>query len=373
MTNKNLKIILLFFCVCFVIPNAFSQWRYPNAENIKDDIIITYEVTYDNELSEKQKQSTRFIKEFVVIFNNEKLLEKRFTNNIKLETSLLLDYNKELGYSCVKQGEVKQAVVSKFKQPFKKVTLLEGEEEQIIGFSCQVHTAKIKGKLRKIYTTKNLGLRFVKQFNAEGFLLKYSANDKYLGVYTVTAKTIFYTKVPDSTYDLKGFQIKTSEEQKEYSNEMASKREKNKEKSIENLGEQAPSFIVRSTRGKKFKSKDLLGKVVVLNFWFTTCGPCKKEIPQLNELKKRYNGKDVEFIAIALDQEYKIDKFVKQNPFTYNIIEDGRWLASKFDISLYPTNIIIDKEGNYQFFKTGYKKDITEAMSFKIDMLLEIN
>ena len=371
MTNKYFKITLLIFCIGFVIPNAFSQWKYPTAKNIKNDIIITYEVKYENELSEKQKKSTSFIKEFVVIFNKDKLIEKRFTNYVKIETALLCDYKKELAYSLIKQGDIKKATVSKFKEPWKKVTLLDGEEEEIIGFPCQVSTAKIKGKQRKIYTTKALGLRFIKQFNTEGFLLKYSANNKYLGVYTVTAKKIFYTKVPEETYSLKGFKISTKEEQKEYRNEIADKREKNKEKAIENIGELAPKFTARSIYGKKFKSKDLLNKVVVLNFWFTSCGPCKKEIPQLNELKKQFKDKDVEFIAIALDQEYKIDKFVKQYPFKYNIIEDGRWLASKFDITLYPTNIIIDQEGRYQFFKSGYKKDITQAMAFKINKLLE--
>ena len=371
MKKRILKVSLLIICFVFIMPSAFSQWKYPNVSAIKDDIIITYDVVYDNELSEKQKQSSAFKKEIVVIFNGDKLVEKNFSNNISLEIFTILDYNKELAYNCMKSEQRKEAIESKFKNPIKEVTLVEGKVEDIIGFPCQVSTTKIKGKIREIYTTKKFGLKFVKQFNTEGFLLKYSTNDKYLGPYTATAKKIFYTKLPENTYSLEGFKIKTEEEQKEYSNHMASIREENKEKIVEKIGEESPSFSVRSIRGKKFKSEDLIGKVVVLNFWFTTCPPCKKEIPQLNELRNHYKEKDVEFIAIALDLEYKIDKFRRENPFFYNVVEDGRWLASKFEVSLYPTNIIIDKQGVIQFYKTGYKSDITEAMTFEIDKLLQ--
>lgn len=366
-----LKVVPFLVLNFFATHNTFSQWRYPNHTNIKNDIIITYDVKYDRDLSEKEKQSSRFKKEIVVVFNGSNLSEKTFSNNLSSETYFIFDYEKELSYSCMRSGKSKNAVVSKFKNPIRKVEKQVGKLAQIIGVPCEVYTTKIKGETREIYTTKKFGLKYVKYFMAEGFLLKYSSNDKYLGPYTVTAKNIIYTnKVLESNYSLEGVIVRSAEEQKEYTDRKASLSNQNKEKAIEKTGKPSPSFTVRSIRGKKFKTKELKGKVLVLNFWFTTCSPCKKEIPQLNKLKARFKEQEVEFIAIGLDLEYKIGEFIKMYPFVYDIVEDGRWLASKFDISLYPTNVIIDQKGVIQFYKSGYKSDLFKAMSYKIDKLI---
>ena len=127
------------------------------------------------------------------------------------------------------------------------------------------------------------------------------------------------------------------------------------EKGLKNIGKTSHNFSAKSMKGKKIKSKDLIGKVVVLNFWFINCPPCLKEIPLLNDLKKKYKDKNVEFIAVALDSESKIYNFLKHTPFNYNQITDGKWMATKFDISRYPTNLIIDKKGIVQLFKTSFR------------------
>lgn len=369
MQSKISKIGLLL--VLLMTMNSFSQWRYPNAKDIKNDVIITYEVKYDRELPEKMKQHPAYKKEIVVIFNKDKLLEKSFSNRVDVQYSMLLDYEKETSYQLTSYSTKKEGTKSEFKNPWKQTTLQEGKEITFLGFPCQVSTVKIKGKKRKIYTTKKIGLRFIKQFNTEGFLLKYTTNDKYFGPYTVTAKKIFYNKVPESTYSIAGYTIKTKEEQKKYLSERKEKTNAVRENAVEKIGELAPTYSVRSLKGNKFRSKKMTGKIVVFNFWFTTCGPCKKEIPDLNKLKEKFTGKDVEFIAVGLDAEYKIAKFLRKHPFKYDIVEDGRWIAEKFDVKLYPSNIIIDKEGKIQFYKIGYKKDITEAMSYKIENLLK--
>ncbi|WP_303317268.1 TlpA disulfide reductase family protein [Flavivirga abyssicola] len=367
------QIVLKFYVLLIGLfcPTIHAQWKYANANNIVNDVIITYDVKYHQELTEKQKKSIYYKKEIVVIFNKNKLVEKSFSNRVDIQTSYHFDYNKQLAYSCLVSGKTKNAVVKKFKEPVKNVSIQDGKTKMLLEIPCQVYTANIKGKTEEILTTKKFGLKYVKQFKAEGFLLKYTSNDKRFGPYTVTAKSIFYKKLPQITYSLKGFKIRTPEEHKTYIESSKERYNKNKEKNIEFLGKKAPNYSFRSIRGRSFKSKNLLGKVVVLNFWFTTCPPCKKEIPELNELKEKFKDKEVEFIAVALDLEYKLDEFLRNTPFEYNIIEDGRWVANKFDITSYPTNIIIDKKGVYQFIKTGYKSDITKAMSYKIEQFLK--
>ncbi len=120
------------------------------------------------------------------------------------------------------------------------------------------------------------------------------------------------------------------------------------------IGEKIATFNERDMKGVKHNLKEMGGKVVVLNFWFVGCPPCRQEIPQLNEVVEAYkNNNDVVFIAVALDEKYDIEEFLKTTPFNYHIIDRGRYIANKYDITSYPTHVILDKEGKVIFHTTG--------------------
>ncbi|RWU10253.1 TlpA family protein disulfide reductase [Pedobacter chitinilyticus] len=106
--------------------------------------------------------------------------------------------------------------------------------------------------------------------------------------------------------------------------------------------------------GVKFDFKADTGKVVVFNFWFINCPPCKKEIPELNELVEKYKqNKDVVFIAIALDDTYALKDFLRAMPFKYNIVGDGRYYAQKYGVKSFPTHVIVGKDGLIRFSTVG--------------------
>jgi thiol-disulfide isomerase/thioredoxin len=135
-------------------------------------------------------------------------------------------------------------------------------------------------------------------------------------------------------------------------------------------GEKIASFTARDINGNKIKLKDLEGKVVVLNFWFIGCPPCRKEIPELNEIALNYAGDaNVVFIAVALDGKDDIEQFIKTNPFGYHIIDDGRSYANIYGIHLYPTNVILDKEGKVRFHASGYTVNTPYWIKKTIDEL----
>lgn len=120
-------------------------------------------------------------------------------------------------------------------------------------------------------------------------------------------------------------------------------------------GEGITSFNAHDINGNKIKLKELAGKVVVLNFWFIGCPPCRMEIPELNKIALQYaNNPNIVFVAIALDYKSDIKKFLKDNPFEYHIVDDGRMYADLYKIRSYPTNIILDKEGKVRFHTSGY-------------------
>ena len=136
-------------------------------------------------------------------------------------------------------------------------------------------------------------------------------------------------------------------------------------------GQKLDLFNVRDINGNKVDLKKASGKVIVLNFWFIGCPPCRQEIPELNKIALEYAANpNVVFVAVCLDQDYQIFDFLKTSPFSYHIVDRGQYYAEQFKINLYPTNVVLDKEGKVRFHSSGYtlgtpywiKKTIDEAL-----------
>jgi thiol-disulfide isomerase/thioredoxin len=120
-------------------------------------------------------------------------------------------------------------------------------------------------------------------------------------------------------------------------------------------GKKFDAFSATDMDGKLVDTKQLKGKVMVINFWFTTCPPCKQERPYLNKIVDDYKSDtNVVFIAIALDQKPQLETYLKDNEFKYNVIPDGKRLANSYDINGYPTQVIVDKEGKIAFHTLSY-------------------
>jgi peroxiredoxin len=124
--------------------------------------------------------------------------------------------------------------------------------------------------------------------------------------------------------------------------------------------------------GNKLDYKDVEGKIVVLNFWFINCPPCRMEIPDLNELVAEFKSKEnVVFVGIALDDKAALKNFLKTSPFDYAIIDNGRYIASTYGVKSFPTHAIIDTKGKVYFHTAGLamhtvwwlKKSIKELLA----------
>ncbi|PZR22374.1 MAG: hypothetical protein DI535_26340 [Citrobacter freundii] len=120
-------------------------------------------------------------------------------------------------------------------------------------------------------------------------------------------------------------------------------------------GRKAMSFNARDLNGINYKLKDLQGKIVVLNFWFIGCLPCRQEMPELNKLADEYkDSTNIVFLAIALDEKTQVQSFLQKSPFHYNVISDGQYIASMYGINSFPTHVVLDKAGKVLFHTTGY-------------------
>jgi len=134
------------------------------------------------------------------------------------------------------------------------------------------------------------------------------------------------------------------------------------------INKPAPKLEASDINGKNVALSKLKGKVVVLNFWFTSCPPCKAEIPVLNTLVSRYKGSDVVFLSVTFDNAKDVKTFLKSHPFLYRTISGADKICNDFKIVAYPTHFVIDKRGYVRFMKLGGENISTELIK-NIDAL----
>jgi peroxiredoxin len=157
----------------------------------------------------------------------------------------------------------------------------------------------------------------------------------------------------DKDKSVKAFVLrKATEEEKAMMLKMQSGMGMDQEKSAF-IGTEAFDFTLEDMKGKKIKLSQLKGKVVVLNFWFVECKPCVMEIPELNELVNEFKGKEVIFLAIAINKKDQLKKFLKNTDFKYKVLPNGQFVSDSFGIKGFPTNLIIDQNGIIQYLSKG--------------------
>jgi peroxiredoxin len=128
-------------------------------------------------------------------------------------------------------------------------------------------------------------------------------------------------------------------------------------------GTKAPNFTVPTIDGKTYTLSSAFkqpGKVVVLDIWATWCPPCRAEIPQLVALQKKLQGKQVEFVGVAIDDEKNtVAEFAKANHTNYTVGHDpgAAKLRSLYTVRGVPATYVIDRRGVIRFAHSGFPRD----------------
>ena len=133
------------------------------------------------------------------------------------------------------------------------------------------------------------------------------------------------------------------------------------------IDKKIPSFKLNDLSGKTINSASLRGKVVVMNFYFTTCHPCLQEMPDLNKLEEKYQNKNVVFLAFALENSAQLKSFLKKNKFLYTQIPNGeKYTKASFRIDMWPTHIVADQNGVIKYFSQGLDPKTINNLDTKI-------
>lgn len=121
------------------------------------------------------------------------------------------------------------------------------------------------------------------------------------------------------------------------------------------VGDQAPDFELEASDGKTYKLSDFREKIVVLDFWAMWCGPCKKKMPKIQDLKDKYGKKDVEVISILAmnaGAEEKAKGYFAEKGYSLKLLYGTDALTKDYNLKFLPTVTVIDKNGKVLYHST---------------------
>lgn len=134
-------------------------------------------------------------------------------------------------------------------------------------------------------------------------------------------------------------------------------------------------FTLKDIKGNRVKLSDFKGKVVVINFWATWCGPCKQELPFLDQYQKELKDKGLEVLAISIDSPQTLSEvrvLAKRKRWKMSVLldQDGSTLAALNPRGTPPFTIGVDRQGRAAFQHDGYASGDEVEMKKHIDALI---
>jgi pentatricopeptide repeat protein len=219
----------------------------------------------------------------------------------------------------------------------------------------------------------------------ERLLMTYNRNGKYAEAMTVGKQAVESGRSSDKILEYfkeayskqkgssKGFDEMVASAKKAVAKEAEGKAAKSR------LNKPAVQFVLKDIEGKTVTLSDLKGKVVVVDFWATWCGPCKMSFPTLQKVYEKYKSHP-QVAIYALDtwenvsgkeKEDLVKKFLADNKYTFPVLYD-EGMVDKYGVEGIPTKFVIDKKGAIAFKSVGFNSadEMMNELTTQIDMLV---
>ncbi|GGP99462.1 TlpA family protein disulfide reductase [Shewanella ulleungensis] len=138
------------------------------------------------------------------------------------------------------------------------------------------------------------------------------------------------------------------------------------------IGDVAPDFTLKNQQGTNLNLAEQRGEIILINFWASWCGPCRKEMPVLQKLQDKYQDLGVQVWGVNVEQENQAGKdFLADLDLSFSIFFDQTNSLSKtYQVEAMPTTVIIDRDGKVRFVFQGYQDGYDKKYAAAIKQLI---
>lgn len=137
-------------------------------------------------------------------------------------------------------------------------------------------------------------------------------------------------------------------------------------------GQVAPDFALKSSTGENLRLSEYRGNVVMINFWATWCGPCRQEMPLLDELYTRYERVGFSLLGVNIDDDSRrAMQMIEDLGVSFPVLFDARKEVSElYEVEAMPVTVLVDREGNVRHVHHGYKPGYEDKYLDQVRSLL---
>lgn len=137
-------------------------------------------------------------------------------------------------------------------------------------------------------------------------------------------------------------------------------------------GQVAPDFALKSSTGENLRLSEYRGNVVMINFWATWCGPCRQEMPLLDQLYARYERVGFSLLGVNIDDDSRrAMQMIEDLGISFPVLFDARKEVSKlYEVEAMPVTVLVDREGYVRYVHHGYKPGYEDKYLDQIRSLL---
>lgn len=135
----------------------------------------------------------------------------------------------------------------------------------------------------------------------------------------------------------------------------------------------APDFTLRTLDGRNLRLQEQRGRVVLVNFWATWCGPCRVEMPHLNRLHDKYRAAGLVLLGVNVDEDPRAaagvaGKLGVQFPV---LLDTDKAVSRLYDLNSMPSTVLIDRDGRVRYLHRGYRDGFENTYEQQIRELLK--
>ena len=137
-------------------------------------------------------------------------------------------------------------------------------------------------------------------------------------------------------------------------------------------GQEAPDFVLKSSSGENLRLSEHRGDVVMINFWATWCGPCRQEMPLLDDLHARYSRVGFSLLGVNIDDDSRrAMQMIDELGVNFPVLFDQEKEVSKlYNVEAMPVTVLVDRSGTVRHVHHGYKPGYEEKYLTEIRALL---